>query len=151
MVALRIMAKNEEEAKQKLIKQMRSSDSFDKVHLAYPSFEDGGFMNNVYAKGGNANRFVIVEGFDSFKNRPLYQVVDKSEQGEYVGEYHTNRKDAEEELKDLQNSFADGGFMNDVYAKGGELADIQKMKKALISKAKSRGLYEKISALVLFF
>ena len=75
---------------------------------------DGGFMNNVYAKGGSTNRFVIVEGFDSFKNRPLYQVVDKSEQGEYVGEYHTNRKDAEEELKDLKNSFADGGGVEDV-------------------------------------
>jgi hypothetical protein len=42
----------------------------------------------------------------------------------------------------LTREFADGGFMNDVYAKGGELADIQKMKKALISKAKSKGLYE---------
>jgi hypothetical protein len=55
MVALRIMAKNEEEAKQKLIKQMRSSDSFDKVYLAHPSFEDGGFMNDVYAEGGDVD------------------------------------------------------------------------------------------------
>ena len=37
---------------------------------------------------------------------------------------------------------ADGGFMNNVYGKGGEIADIQKMKKALIAKAKSKGIYE---------
>ena len=42
----------------------------------------------------------------------------------------------------FDSNYADGGFMNDVYAKGGEIADIQKMKKALITKAKSRGLYE---------
>jgi hypothetical protein len=42
----------------------------------------------------------------------------------------------------LTREFADGGFMNGVYAKGGEIADIQKMKKMLIAKAKSRGIYE---------
>jgi hypothetical protein len=45
------------------------------------------------------------------------------------------------ELKEIVK-YSDGGFMNDVYAKGGEVADIQKMKNALIRKAKSRGLYE---------
>jgi hypothetical protein len=52
MVAKRIMAKNEEEAKRKLEKQMRASSSFDKVVMSHPSFEEGGFMNDVYAKGG---------------------------------------------------------------------------------------------------
>lgn len=46
--------------------------------------------------------------------------------------------------KVLSEQYADGGFMNNVYAKhkGGEKADIQKMKKALIAKAKSKGIYE---------
>jgi len=38
--------------------------------------------------------------------------------------------------------FNNGGFMDGVYAGGGEIADIQKMKKTLIAKAKSKGLYE---------
>jgi hypothetical protein len=44
--------------------------------------------------------------------------------------------------KVLSEQYADGGFMNNVYGKGGEIADIQKMKKALIAKAKSKGIYE---------
>jgi hypothetical protein len=52
MVAKRIMAKDEKEAERKLEKQMRASSSFDKVVMSHPSFENGGFMNNVYAKGG---------------------------------------------------------------------------------------------------
>ena len=92
--------------------------------------------DTLFANGGSTNHYVIVEGYDSFKNRPLYQVIDKSEQGEYVGEYHTNRKDAEEELEDLKNSYANGGsfapnvadgtqFMNGVYADGGLLSSNQ--------------------------
>ena len=52
MVAKRIMAKDEKEAERKLEKQMRASSSFDKVVMSHPSFEDGGFMSDVYAKGG---------------------------------------------------------------------------------------------------
>jgi hypothetical protein len=37
-----------------------------------------------------------------------------------------------------RGEYADGGTM----AKGGEIADIQKMKKTLIAKAKSKGIYE---------
>lgn len=42
MVAKNIMAKNEEEAKEKLEKQMRASTSFDKVVMVHESFELGG-------------------------------------------------------------------------------------------------------------
>ena len=42
VVAKRIMAKNEQEAKRKLEKQMQDSSSFDRVVLTHPSFEDGG-------------------------------------------------------------------------------------------------------------
>jgi hypothetical protein len=47
----------------------------------------------------------------------------------------------EDNMNNNQN-YANGGFTNDVYADGGEIADIQKMKKTLIAKAKSRGIYE---------
>ena len=46
MVASRIMAKTEDEAKQKLIKQMGASDTFDKVLLVHESFEDGGKLES---------------------------------------------------------------------------------------------------------
>jgi hypothetical protein len=54
MVASRIMAKTEDEAKQKLIKQMSASNTFDKVLMVHESFENGGgFQSGVYLKGGN--------------------------------------------------------------------------------------------------
>ena len=43
---------------------------------------------------------------------------------------------------DIIKSFADGGFMDGVYGNGGEIDDIKKAKKALIAKAKSKGVYE---------
>jgi hypothetical protein len=49
--------------------------------------------------------------------------------------------DIDDEEDDNVSSFGIP-FDDDSYAKGGEIADIQKMKKALITKAKSRGLYE---------
>ena len=52
-----------------------------------------------YAKGGEISEYVIVKGYDHFKDKPLYHVISKS--NDYVGEWHTNREDAEEELKSL--------------------------------------------------
>lgn len=69
----------------------------------------------MFAHGGGVHGYVIVEGFDSFKNRPLYQVVDKSDDTDYVGEYHTTRKEAEEELKDLVEGYARGGSTDRKY------------------------------------
>jgi hypothetical protein len=148
MVALRIMAKNEEEAKQKLIKQMRSSDSFDKVHLAYPSFEDGGFMNNVYAKGGMV--VTSIKDIPNFQERlnerrvtyrglgtgKLYNdfytlagtsgTIIKVDGKEYFitdDEFNTFSRDANGNMRVRFSAPTrkneDGGFMNDVYAKGG--------------------------------
>jgi hypothetical protein len=147
MVALRIMAKNEEEAKQKLIKQMRSSDSFDKVYLAYPSFEDGGFMNNVYAKGGMV--VTSIKDIPNFQERlnqrkisyrglgmgklfdDFYKLagtsgtrikVDGKEYFITDEEFDTFSRDANGKMIvrfEAPARKADGGFMNDVYAKGG--------------------------------
>jgi hypothetical protein len=47
-------------------------------------------------------RFKIFVGRDHYNNRPLYQVIDKV--GDYVGEFHKSRKDAQKELKDLMRS-----------------------------------------------
>lgn len=73
------------------------------------------FIINNYDLGGGVDGYVIVEGFDSYKNRPLYHVVDKSDDGEYVGEWHTSRKEAEEELKDLVQGYARGGSTDHKY------------------------------------
>jgi hypothetical protein len=69
----------------------------------------------MFAHGGGVHGYVIVEGFDSYKNRPLYQVIDKSDDTDYVGEYHTTRKEAEEELKDLVKGYARGGSTDHKY------------------------------------
>jgi DNA repair protein RadC len=42
MVALKVMAKTENEAKEKIVKQMRSSSTFDKVVTVSNSYENGG-------------------------------------------------------------------------------------------------------------
>jgi hypothetical protein len=67
-----------------------------------------------------------------------------SQKGGYCKELELYSDSFPKTLKENKIDFADGGFMNNVYAKhkGGEKADIQKMKKALIAKAKSKGIYE---------
>ena len=48
------------------------------------------------------SKYYIFEGFDHFKQIPLYQVNSgKDNENEYVGEWHTDRKDAEKELEGL--------------------------------------------------
>lgn len=47
-------------------------------------------------------RFKIFVGRDYYNRLPVYQVIDKV--GDYVGEFHKSRKDAQEELKDLMRS-----------------------------------------------
>ncbi len=72
--------------------------------------------------------------------RTIEEVMDKTDTKIIYDLYPLEKKD---DLKFKMGSiFADGGFINNVYAKGGEIADIQKMKKALIVKAKSKGIYE---------
>jgi hypothetical protein len=47
-------------------------------------------------------RFKIFVGRDHYNRRPVYQVMDKV--GDYVGEFHKSRKEAQAELKDLMRS-----------------------------------------------
>jgi hypothetical protein len=162
-----------------------------------PYFADGGFMNDVYAKGGELKGKFLAEikvpynyesvvkdefEFTEFLSKaltkkwfgngiwgvkiikPLFERdyskrivveieipvgvtqgggLDKFDVGEFISKTLTKKWFGNGIWGvDIVSSFADGGFMNNVYAKGGEVADIQKMKNALIRKAKSRGLYE---------
>lgn len=68
--------------------------------------EGGETMKSNYEKGG----YVIVEGVDHYKNKPLYKVVSKDEDNEYVGDWHESKEDAENELEYFQkNKMAKGG------------------------------------------
>ena len=58
--------------------------------------------------------FKIVEGFDFFRNKSLYQVTDGFD---YVGEWHTNKSDAEKELSDLTSEFRKGGTLTSAQQK----------------------------------
>jgi len=71
-----------------------------------------------YAKGGMMadGGYVIFEGQDHYNNKPLYQVISKDEDNDYVGEFHDNREDAEKELNELKNKnmhYDNGGMMAD--------------------------------------
>lgn len=60
-----------------------------------------------YEGGGEINKYIIFEGYDHYNQKPLYQVLGKN--NDYVGEWHDDRKDAEEELEDLQPKMKKGG------------------------------------------
>lgn len=62
-----------------------------KSRLRFGLFENGGSTSSTYK---------IVEGFDHYKQVPLYRVTDSDE---YVGEWHTNKEDAEKELTELNS------------------------------------------------
>jgi ribosomal protein L20 len=93
---------------------------------------DGGFMNNVYAKGGSLIDELTLEEKIFFE--------------EHFGKvsprmYVTDLKHYDETYS-LKDVIAIIKAQPEFFAKGGEIADIQKMKKALIAKAKSKGIYE---------
>jgi DNA repair protein RadC len=69
-----------------------NSDNY--YSLADNGYEMGGSLS--FERGGSVYR--IVEGYDHYKGMPLYQVIGDND---YVGEYHTDRKDAEKELQEL--------------------------------------------------
>jgi hypothetical protein len=58
-------------------------------------------------------KYYIFEGYDNFKSKPLYRVESTSEsENEYVGEWHEDKKLAEEELGQLNSkvkSYSSGG------------------------------------------
>jgi len=80
-------------------------------------FEDEFMGDKVFEYGGEISEYVIVKGYDHFNNKPLYHVISKSEHNDYVGEWHNNLEDAEEELESLKE------YGGEMYAKGGEIED----------------------------
>jgi len=65
-------------------------------------------LENKYADGGGVKSdYYIFEGMDNLNGKPLYRVESSSDsENEYVGEWHTDKSDAEKELKSF---YADGG------------------------------------------
>lgn len=75
-----------------------------------PSTMPNSVIVNVHTKQKfRLSPFYIYEGYDHYNSKPLYRVEDASEEGEYVGEWHTKREDAEQELKEMFGSYADKG------------------------------------------
>jgi hypothetical protein len=95
--------------------------------LINSKYADGGFMNDVYADGGSVEteihqlkRKLIQQAkskgiSENFGQKEVRMLEDK-----YPMNYSVGQFDEWVQNFDL-NSYADGGFMNDVYAKGGEL------------------------------
>ena len=143
--------KGSDELVLKLVNAMKEKGRFESTQM----FKRGGRVSVNYA--GNKSK-------ENWGKNDLYEMYANSidldaDLVDYFKDYekHFGKEEADREKKELMETlksgkmnfnygasltFADGGFMSDVYAKGGEVSDIQKMKKALISKAKSRGLYE---------
>jgi hypothetical protein len=74
-----------------------------------------------YAKGGRVNKmdrlveneFYIFEGIDHYSSTPLFRVESTSDSdAEYIGEWHTDRNEAEKELRELNGS----SFEEDIYS-----------------------------------
>lgn len=121
-------------------------------------YAEGGFMNNIYAKGGGVSGKLdsgVYRVGKPIKVSPILyaqKIVEIFDNGDISTATDYGRKLSDfksqkypiitKEQLEAEYKMADGGFMNNVYAKGGEVADIQKMKKALIAKAKSKGIYE---------
>ena len=125
-------------------------------------FTDDSYVNILLSRGFDEKRSSY--GLRFFEHKPTsvfvtydpkgYQtpiIISKDKSGEesiYEGNSMREVKEALDKLgivtikEGIEPNYADGGFMNNVYADGGEIKDIQKMKKTLIAKAKSRGLYE---------
>jgi DNA-binding transcriptional ArsR family regulator len=56
-----------------------------------------------FAKGG----YVLVEGYDHHKNEPLYRVISRDKDNDYVGEWHEVKELAENEYKSLVGNWDD--------------------------------------------
>jgi hypothetical protein len=61
------------------------------------------------------NNYKIFEGYDHFNGKPLYKVVGATTETEdYIGEWHTNKSDAERELSSLNLKMAKGGEVDPI-------------------------------------
>lgn len=75
-----------------------------------PSTMPNSVIVNVHTKQKfRLSPFYVYKGIDHYNSKPLYRVEDMSEEGEYVGEWYTNREDAVQELKEMFGSYAEKG------------------------------------------
>ena len=76
--------------------------------MSRTQFEDESFE---YAKGGGIkSEYHIFEGMNHRNGNPIYRVESNSDsKNEYVGEWHTSKSEAEEELADCSSKYAKGG------------------------------------------
>lgn len=75
-----------------------------------PSTMPNSVIVNVHTKQKfRLSPFYVYKGIDHYNSKPLYRVEDMSEEGEYVGEWYTNREEAVQELKEMFGSYADKG------------------------------------------
>jgi hypothetical protein len=67
------------------------------------SYKEAKIEEEKMAKGGDisSKEYYVFEGYDHKNSKPLYKVSSKV--NEYDGEWHTNKRDAELELKGLLN------------------------------------------------
>jgi hypothetical protein len=85
---------------------------YEKLYDRLDSYVDNKFDIKYSNGGGVKSDYYIFEGIDNLNGKPLYRVESTSESdNEYVGEWHTDKSDAEKELKSF---YADGGGVDDV-------------------------------------
>jgi len=129
MVAKNIMATNKEEAEAKLKKEMRASNTFDKVVMVNKSFANGGAIKNQY-KGKNANEVWDMWTPDQREHflADHYDVLDGKDLGAKNKSFKSLNFLTQVQLDTHinQGQYANGGFMEGVYAKGGLLTPSQR-------------------------
>ena len=96
--------------KHSLQKHIRGGQYVDGGSTGKQAISIGGQIELFANRGGVKSDYYIFEGVDNLNGKPLYRVESSSESdNEYVGEWHTDKSDAEKELKSLENKFSDGG------------------------------------------
>ena len=82
------------------------------------------FMRREFKNGGTtSSEYEIVEGYDHYKNIPLYRVTNRDE---YVGEWHTDLRVAENERSELNDTQI--YVYSDIDSDTGIIAEIQNNK-----------------------
>lgn len=88
-------------------KKWAMANGFDRFRIVGIDMSSKPDFTKTFRNGGTtSSKYEIVEGYNHYKNIPLYRVTDRDE---YVGEWHSNKSDAEKELFGLKNKFKDGG------------------------------------------
>jgi hypothetical protein len=99
---------------QKNSKSLSKKERTDGIIVYYSNSEMKQLFDKIYSDGGGVKSdYYIFEGVDNLNGNPLYRVESTSDsENEYVGEWHTDKSDAEKELKSF---YADGGEIVDLF------------------------------------